>query len=178
MEASRVCANPCLREVCRSSTSRRRRQPNPNLSPISAAGYFEQATQVTVPSSGLEFRVYYTPPKFADGTVMVCHHGAGWSGLTFAAFAKEVATLSGGECGVLALDCRGHGAPSSTISRLIAHALTGKTIPITGSDANELDLSIETLTSDLVNLLSMIFTDASTAPSLLVRVVVRSASRH
>lgn len=40
---------------------------------------------------------------------MICHHGAGYSGLSFALFAKEVERLSGGECGVLALDCRGHG---------------------------------------------------------------------
>ena len=101
---------------------------------------------------------------------MVCHHGAGWSGLTFAAFAKEVANLSEGECGVLALDCRGHGASSRTLHReLDVHHLTGKTTPIADSDTNELDLSIEVLTNDLVNLLGTIFTDATTAPSLLVR---------
>ena len=59
--------------------------------------------------SGLEFRVYYTPPKSADGTVVICHHGAGWSGLTFAAFAKEVARVGKGECGLLTFDCRAHG---------------------------------------------------------------------
>lgn len=72
--------------------------------------------QVSVPASGLEFRIYYTPPKFANGTVMVCHHGAGWSGLTFAAFAKQVAAESQGECGVLALDCRGHGKASNRMN--------------------------------------------------------------
>lgn len=62
-----------------------------------------------MPVSGLDIRTYYTPPKFADGTVMVCHHGAGWTGLSFACFAREIVTLSKGECGVLALDARGHG---------------------------------------------------------------------
>lgn len=97
----------------RPNTSRRK-QKNAVFAPISASGYFEQAMQVSVPASGLEFRIYYTPPKSSTGTVMVCHHGAGWSGLTFAAFAKEVATESRGECGVMALDCRGHGKPNYT----------------------------------------------------------------
>ena len=41
---------------------------------------------------------------------MVCHHGAGHSALTFALMAREVTELSREQCGVLALDCRGHGA--------------------------------------------------------------------
>ncbi|KAJ3557579.1 hypothetical protein NM688_g1402 [Phlebia brevispora] len=135
-----------------SQTVRRKRQPNPNFSPISASGYFEQATQVSVPASGLDFRVYYTPPKFAEGTVMICHHGAGWSGLTFASFAKEVIAQSKAECGVLALDCRGH----------------GKTFPIPNSNTDEGDLAIETLTSDLVNLISTVFPDVNAAPTLLL----------
>jgi len=40
---------------------------------------------------------------------MVCHHGAGYSGLSFACFAGEVREMTKGECGVLALDARGHG---------------------------------------------------------------------
>ena len=40
---------------------------------------------------------------------MVCHHGAGYSGLSFACFAKEVTDLTNGNCGVLALDARQHG---------------------------------------------------------------------
>jgi protein phosphatase methylesterase 1 len=64
-----------------------------------------------VPSSQLDFRIYYTPPKTTDnsGTVMVCHHGAGTSGLSFACFANEVSEMTKGECGVLALDARRHG---------------------------------------------------------------------
>lgn len=40
---------------------------------------------------------------------MVCHHGAGASGLSFAALAREVRDSSRGELGVLAFDARGHG---------------------------------------------------------------------
>lgn len=69
---------------------------------------------MAVPASSLDVRVYYTPPRFADGTVIVCHHGAGYSALSFACFAKEVTDLADGECGTLAFDSRRHG----TIIRL------------------------------------------------------------
>lgn len=85
------------------------RSVNPDFAPISASGYFEHAVQVTVPSRDLEVRVHYTLSNIENGTVMVCHHGAGYSGLSFACFAKEVTELTKGECGVLALDARRHG---------------------------------------------------------------------
>lgn len=78
--------------------------------PMSASGYFEQALEINVPSAQLDFRVYYTQPKAKDGTILVCHHGAGYSALSFASFAKEVTRLSNGECGILAFDARRHGA--------------------------------------------------------------------
>ena len=64
-----------------------------------------------MPAAQLDFRIYYTPPKTTGsaGTVMICHHGAGTSGLSFACFAKEVSDMTEGECGVLALDARRHG---------------------------------------------------------------------
>ncbi len=40
---------------------------------------------------------------------MICHHGAGYGGLSFACMAKEVQDLSNGECGILAPDARRHG---------------------------------------------------------------------
>ncbi|KAG8824397.1 Protein with carboxyl methyl esterase activity [Serendipita sp. 399] len=98
-----------------------RRVDAPDLSeysPISASGYFVQAMNVKLESRGIEIRAYYSPPVVQDPasssdeptTVMVCHHGAGYSGLSFACFAKEVVELSKGECGVLAFDVRRHGA--------------------------------------------------------------------
>jgi protein phosphatase methylesterase 1 len=78
---------------------------------MSAAAFFAEAAQSSVPSAQLDFRIYHTPPKATDGTgtVMICHHGAGTSGLSFACFAKEVSDMTKGECGVLALDARRHG---------------------------------------------------------------------
>ena len=40
---------------------------------------------------------------------MVFHHGAGYSGLSFACLAKEITEMTKGECGVLSLDARRHG---------------------------------------------------------------------
>ncbi|KAF8960062.1 Alpha/Beta hydrolase protein [Flammula alnicola] len=99
--------------------------------PGQGLGFFADALQVATPSRHLDSRVYYTPPKFKDGTVMVCHHGAGYSGLSFACFAKEVTEMTKGECGVLALDARRH----------------GKTVSTDGEDASS-DLSVDVLVAD------------------------------
>ncbi|KAF6756800.1 hypothetical protein DFP72DRAFT_1044563 [Ephemerocybe angulata] len=122
--------------------------PKPEFAPISAAGFFKEAAQVSVPSRALDVRVYHTPAPAVDGTVMVCHHGAGYSGLSFACFAKEVAALSKSECGVLALDARRHGKTTST-------------------DGNDEDLSIGVLVDDFFELLKTIFPDPSHSPTLL-----------
>jgi protein phosphatase methylesterase 1 len=95
-----------------SPASRPPRTPNPAYIPISGASYFSEAVQVDVPASKLDIRVYYTPPQTTDGSpgsVMVCHHGAGFAGLSFALFAKEATGLSKGELGVLSIDARRHG---------------------------------------------------------------------
>ena len=109
-----------------SRTSRRSKPNDADFSPISAESYFSQAVEVAIPSAKLAIRVYYTPPKLSGtkGTVMVCHHGAGFSALSFACLAKEVESLSHGGCGVLALDARGHGAyPVDAWSCSYSHVL-------------------------------------------------------
>jgi len=96
-------------------SSRLPRTPNPEYEPISGASYFSEAVQVSVPDSKLDVRVYYTPPQTTDGSpgsVMVCHHGAGIAGLSFALFSKEVNNMTKGELGVLSIDARRHGAHS------------------------------------------------------------------
>ncbi|KAI0000491.1 protein phosphatase methylesterase [Russula vinacea] len=136
-----------------SPASRLPRTPNPEYAPISGASYFSEAVQVDVPASKLDVRVYYTPPQTSDGSlgsVMVCHHGAGFAGLSFALLAKEVTSLSKGELGVLSIDARRH----------------GKTLPIEGF--SDEDLSLEILVQDLNNLLQVVFPDPAAAPSLLL----------
>ncbi|KAF5327446.1 hypothetical protein D9619_004998 [Psilocybe cf. subviscida] len=123
--------------------------PNPAFAPISAAGYFADALQVAAPTRNLDCRVYYSPPKFQGGEVMVCHHGAGYSGLSFACFAKEVTEMSKGECGILAMDARRHGKTVST-------------------DGNDDDLSIEVLVDDFCAVIEGVFPQPASAPTLLL----------
>lgn len=91
------------------SRKAKKRPPNEAYSPLSGAPYFHQALSTCVPESGLDVRVYYTPPTEPDGGVFVCHHGAGASALGFACFAGEVRDMAKASIGVLAFDARRHG---------------------------------------------------------------------
>lgn len=99
-----------LKSMSSGSSSKRTLE---DYTPLSASGYFDQALEVNPPGSDTTFRVYMTPPRMDKGkgkeTYLVCHHGGGASGLSFAALAKAVKESSNGELGVLAFDCRGHG---------------------------------------------------------------------
>jgi protein phosphatase methylesterase 1 len=76
--------------------------------------------------------VYYTPPQPTEedeggrGIVFVCVHGAGYSGLSYAAFGKALAEKGEGKVGVLAYDARGHGelAVFSDLARRRADSLS------------------------------------------------------
>jgi len=147
--------------------------------PISASGLFDQALEISVPSAQLNFRAYYTPPKAKSGTVLICHHGAGYSALSFACFAKEVTGLSNGECGVFAFDVRRHGMgvllfDHNALPRC-HNAFTGKTVPTPECQTPDVDanLDIITLVNDCMGLLTTLFPDPATSPSLLVRPPIR-----
>ncbi|KAF8155295.1 Alpha/Beta hydrolase protein [Mycena galopus ATCC 62051] len=142
------------------------RPPNPDFAPISGADYFSEALQVAVPARQLDCRVYYTPPKTAGGTVLVCHHGAGYAGLSFACLAKELVGMSRGQVGVLSADARRHGKTKST------------------AEKEDEDLDIGVLVEDFVCTIRAVWTDAAAAPPLLLvghsmggSVVVRAVAR-
>ncbi|RXK39440.1 hypothetical protein M231_03273 [Tremella mesenterica] len=84
------------------------------------------------------------------GTYLICHHGAGSSGLSFAMLAKEVKERGKGELGVMSFDCRGHGKT--------------RTDPVD----EEHDLSTSTLLSDFVSLIQHLFPNPIISPSLLL----------
>lgn len=84
------------------------------------------------PLETIRHHVYLTPPS-SNGPLIVTHHGAGSSGLSFAAFTIELLKHLP-HAGVLSLDARGHG-------------LT--TITPTASTLQTLDLSLKTLAGDL-----------------------------
>ncbi|KDQ09944.1 hypothetical protein BOTBODRAFT_178673 [Botryobasidium botryosum FD-172 SS1] len=131
------------------------------FAPLSAAQHFAQAFEVNVPTRDLLSRVYYTPPKVnvganeGPGTVVVCHHGAGYSGLSFACLASAVKDAGEEELGFLAFDARGHGKTT-----LLSSAESGEPEPV--------DFSLATLAEDLVGLLKTVFPDPSISPTLLM----------
>lgn len=84
------------------------------------------------------------------GTFFILHHGAGASGLSFAALAKEIAER-GPEYGVLSFDCRGHGKTRTD-----------------GDKGRDTDLSLPTLIDDLTGIIRHTFPDPKAAPSLIV----------
>ncbi|GAA5876754.1 hypothetical protein JCM8547_002037 [Rhodosporidiobolus lusitaniae] len=177
---------------------RRRIPPGADYSPLSGSSYFSTALEVDVPISSIyqplppaspsnssgssgtaQFRVYYTPPPLASsssaldddddedeegagsgkGVVFVCVHGAGYSGLSWACLAKELAEPAGGEgrkgrVGVLAYDARGHG--KTTLP------------PPSAGESTTVDLSLQTQSNDLYELLKAVYPDRAEAPSLVL----------
>jgi protein phosphatase methylesterase 1 len=73
-----------------------------------------------------------------EGPLFVTHHGAGSSGLSFAAFTSELQKILP-KAGVLSLDARGHGSTSMVSSK---------------TPDPPIDLSLDTLATDLVYILT------------------------
>jgi len=88
-------------------------------------------------SGHAKFHVYLTPPASAKAPLLVLHHGAGSSAMTFALLAQEVRKAMP-EIGILAVEARDHGS-------------------VVWDAAGEVDndLSIELLSLDLVDMLHL-----------------------
>ncbi|KAI9758797.1 MAG: hypothetical protein M4579_002811 [Chaenotheca gracillima] len=113
-----------------------------SLDPLPWSSYFVQELYLEASSAteDVVHHVYVTPPS-QKGPLFVTHHGAGSSGLSFAVMAAEVRKLLP-EAGILSVDARGHG---------------DTTVKPKGADAKHptLDLSLETLSQDLVAALNL-----------------------
>ena len=126
------------------NTPRHYRFPNGTrtLDPLPWNDYFtrELYLKVSRPTETVIFHAYIIPPT-DKGPLLVTHHGAGSSALSFALFASEVRKALP-NAGVLSLDARGHG--ETVIEPL-------------GSQSNDasLDLSLETLSQDLLDVIYM-----------------------
>lgn len=122
--------------ISRLSTGRR------TLDPLPWNDYFTQELYLKIPrpTENVTFHVYLTVPE-AKGPLLVTHHGAGSSGLSFALFASEVRKALP-KAGILSLDARGHG--ETAVERLDSHTNTA-----------HLDLSLETLSQDLLDVIRM-----------------------
>ena len=92
------------------------------------------------PAKNVIYHAYIIPPT-AKGPLLVTHHGAGSSGLSFALFASELRKALP-NAGLLSLDARGHG---ETVIELLDSQ----------SNNDHLDLSLETLSQDLLNVIHM-----------------------
>lgn len=121
---------------CRLSTGRR------TLDPLPWNDYFtrELYLKVSRPTENVIYHAYITPPT-AKGPLLVTHHGAGSSALSFALFASEVLKALP-NAGVLSLDARGHG--ETVVEQLDSQ-----------SNSAGLDLSLETLSQDLLDVIHL-----------------------
>jgi protein phosphatase methylesterase 1 len=99
--------------------------------------YLERHSPDAVNHVNAKFHVYITPPRSAIAPLLVLHHGAGSSALSFALCAKELRKLLP-EAGILAVDAREHG---SVVWSPDGHV--------------DGDLSIDVLSTDLVDMLRL-----------------------
>ena len=84
--------------------------------------------------------MYITPPT-AKGPLLITHHGAGSSGLSFALFASELRKALP-NAGILSLDARGHGETTLESTK-------------TSSNGDVLDMSLGILSGDLLNVIDL-----------------------
>ncbi|CAG2181969.1 unnamed protein product, partial [Oppiella nova] len=77
--------------------------------------------------------------------LVVLLHGGGYSGLTFGPFAQEIQELC--DCNLIAIDCRGHG---NTVTD------------------NDEDLSVQTLTNDVFNVITSLYPIDAIPPLVLM----------
>lgn len=106
--------------------------------PLDWSDYFDSEDDIQIPDSNDVFHIYLAG---TGGPVVFCLHGGGYSGLSFALAARQIKEKSR----VVAMDMRGHGKSSTE---------------------NELDLSIETLCSDVVAVCKTIYGDSP--PSIVL----------
>lgn len=117
--------------------------PSSTLRPapvIHWSDYFAQEFYLEEPKDGLghaKFHVYLTPPASVKAPLLVLHHGAGSSAMSFALMAKEVRKAMP-EIGILAVEARDHGSVVWDAEGNIDSAL-----------------SIELLSRDLVDMLQL-----------------------
>jgi protein phosphatase methylesterase 1 len=112
------------------------------LDPLPWNDYFARELYLKASGSSelITYHAYITPPT-GKGPLLVTHHGAGSSGLSFALFASEIIKALP-NAGVLSLDARGHG---ETIVENLG----------VSSGSPVFDLSLDTLSHDLLNVINL-----------------------
>ncbi|EOA20969.1 hypothetical protein CARUB_v10001304mg [Capsella rubella] len=104
-------------------------------SPVEWESYFDKEDDVSITGSDDVFHVYMAG---TEGPVVFCLHGGGYSGLSFSLVASKIKE----KARVVAMDLRGHGKSVSE---------------------NELDLSLETMSNDVVAVIKELYGDSPPA---------------
>ncbi|XP_050314595.1 protein phosphatase methylesterase 1 isoform X2 [Anthonomus grandis grandis] len=97
--------------------------PKPDFTPLKWNDYFDKEEFIETSTGSHHIFV-----KGSTGPIILCLHGGGYNGLTWALFTKEI--FANLECQIVALDFRGHGKTKTN---------------------NDTDLSLETLSMDVVD---------------------------
>ncbi|KAI5808288.1 Alpha/Beta hydrolase protein [Pyronema omphalodes] len=137
--ASSASSTGTIRPFFRPRQSRRK----PPTTPTPWQNHF--TTSLTLSHAGNSHHIYLTPPN-GSGPLFICHHGAGSSGLSFAVLATHL-RQSLPSAGILALDARAHGLTQTT---------------------NDRDLSLSTLTSDLLTVISLTLSHLNKLPNIVL----------
>ncbi|KAF8703205.1 hypothetical protein HU200_031993 [Digitaria exilis] len=118
--------------------------------PLDWSDYFDEERRVAIPGTDDVFNVYMAG---SEGPVVFCLHGGGYSGLSFALAARQMKE----KARVVAMDLRGH----------------GKSIT-----SNDVDLSIETLTNDVIAIIRTMYGDSPPAIILVGHSMGGSVAVH
>ncbi|XP_067136169.1 protein phosphatase methylesterase 1-like [Centruroides vittatus] len=118
-----------------------RRGMKRDYSPLSWKKYFTSMKEIKVTESNI-FRVYCNGES---GPLLLLLHGGGYSGLTWSLFTSNISHLV--ECQIAAIDLRGHGETKTT---------------------NDSDLSAETLSRDVGNVIQNMYGSENLPPVILI----------
>ncbi|KAL2936471.1 Protein phosphatase methylesterase 1 [Bienertia sinuspersici] len=118
--------------------------------PLDWTCFFDEEDDVCIPDTENVFHVYKAG---SEGPVVFCLHGGGYSGLSFALSASKIKE----KARVVAMDLRGHGKSVTD---------------------NDLDLSIETLCSDVLAVLKIMYGDSPPAIVLVGHSMGGSVAVH
>jgi pimeloyl-ACP methyl ester carboxylesterase len=118
-----------------------------DYAPVDWSLYFDVSRKIQIPNSDDVFRTFEIGTVAAPKPLVVLHHGGGHSALSWALCARALADLSKNSFSILAFDCRGHGRTKTS---------------------NDGDLSLQTLSQDMVNLIRTMYGDAIIPPIFLV----------
>jgi len=118
--------------------------------PLDWSAYFDEERRVAIPDTDDVFNVYTAG---SEGPVVFCLHGGGYSGLSFALAASRMKDKTR----VVAMDLRGHGKSTTN---------------------DDLDLSIETLTNDVIAVIRTMYGDLPPAIILVGHSMGGSVAVH